>query len=484
MDESFFSIRSIILKTITHIRDVYIGYKCIRTICRKYGINPFRDYVLVLSNEAKNISKEMLLHLDWMLGHDGDSAGKDVLVITDDEELVDSACNYSDRISAIHYEESVLIRKIITSYSMYRSSCRMYVGMLEPLQGRGRIEWLERVGINVEDIVKYGIYEVGWGANIDKGFFSLTFQYAIAGVYSFIGEIVYRRVISECSDKKIRMFIYEYSGVGDVYVFSAYLKKVIKGLSDVSACLVVSSKACATVARMCGIDDVQVITIRQMKMLVYYARVARFDDNDIVVMTPFPKRLSTDIYSHYLYGKRINMAEAYWCILLGLNSGEFEYPIIYKNDAYINKLFEMNGLRKGKTVILSPYANTINCFPERFWERLTKILIDRDFDVCTNASNNEAGIKGTKKIWFDLEHAEHVVNTAGFFIGIRSGFCDIVCGGTGRKVVLYPEYEIFNSTVYDFCSFEKMGIGRNITEIRWDFENFDVLADKVADAIM
>ena len=471
------------MKSITIIKNAYIGYKRLLKICRKHGINLFTDYVLVLPCESEGISRQMLQCLDWMIGHDGSSVGKAVLVITDNMEMIDNAIDYSDRITAIHYEDCATIRKLITSYSIYSLSNRMYVGMLDPLQGRGRIEWLKRIGISVEDIVKYGIYDVEVKEDRDKSSFAVALQYAIASVYSIIGENVYKRVIYECSNKKVRMFIYEYSGIGDVYVFCAYLKKVIAKSHYAINCLVVRSTICAKVASMCGIENVKIITNRQMKMLVYYARVARFNDNSIVVMTPFPKRLPTDIYSHYLYGKKINMAEAYWCVLLGLDSGEFDYPSLNRDEAYVERLFETKKLRKGRTVILSPYANTINCFSERFWSRLAKMLKDRDFDVCTNASENEEAIEGTQKIWFDLKDAEYVVDTAGYFIGIRSGFCDVICGGTGRKVVLYPEYEIFNSTVYDFCSFEKMGIGRNITEIRWDFENFDTLAVKAVDAI-
>lgn len=472
------------MKSLTDIRDVYIGYRHFQKICRKYRVSQITDYILVLPQEAKVISREMLHCLEWMLGHDGDSSGKAVLVITDDKELVDSACNYSNRISFIHYEESKVIRKIITSYSMYRPSCRMYVGMLEPLQGRGSIDRLERIGISIEDIVKYGIFDAENKERVTQNSFVISAQYAIASVYSIIGENVYKKVISEYSGKKVRMFIYEYSGVGDVYVFCSYLKKVIEESTDSTDCLVVRSGICAEVARMCGIENVQVITTRQMKMLVYYARVARFNDNSIVVMTPFPKRLPTDIYSHYLYGKKINMAEAYWCVLLGLDSGEFDYPSLNRDEAYVERLFETKKLRKGRTVILSPYANTINCFSERFWSRLAKMLKDRDFDVCTNASDNEEAIEGTQKIWFDLKDAEFVVNEAGYFVGIRSGFCDIICNSTGFKCILYPEYEIFNSSVYDFCSFEKMGLGRNYYEIQWDFDSYDELTNRVVSALV
>lgn len=469
------------------IQNIYItiiGCIKLNTICQKHKASLMKDYVMVMPQFSHNIGQSMLSNLYWMLGHDHGSSNRKILVITDDQKIRNIASNNNESAICVDYVDENDIKQIITCLSMYRPSGRIYVGMLEGLQARGSVDKLKRIGIELEEIVKNGIFNVRQVNDKGKNYCVTLFQYAIACVYSYIGEIIYKKIVSPYCDKKIKMYIYEYSGVGDVYILCSYLKKMIDSRPDIISILVVRSMACANVATMCGIANVRVITVKQMKMLLYFSRVVNFSDEEVSVITPFPRRLTTDIYSHYLYGNRINMAQAYWCVFLGLENGRFDYPIIKSNVARVDTLFKEKNLRKGSTVILSPYANTINCFPKQFWTRLVERLKDREFDICTNASDSEEAIVGTQKIWFDLQDAEFVVDTAGYFVGIRSGFCDIICGGSGRKCILYPEYEIFNSTVYDFCSFEKMGIGKNITEIRWDFGDYDSLAELVVNAIL
>ena len=97
----------------------------------------------------------------------------------------------------------------------------------------------------------------------------------------------------------------------------------------------------------------------------------------------------------------------------------------------------------------------------------------------TQCAGREKPIKGAKSFPFPLEKAEAVLDYAGYFLGLRSGFCDLICNSEAFKYVINPDYPIFNSNVYEFCSFYKMNIGKNIKEICWGYEDMKTLQECV-----
>lgn len=291
------------------------------------------------------------------------------------------------------------------------------------------------------------------------------------------GFFVYKKIERQYKNTMTPIYVYDYSGLGDVYTFCLYIKgNYEKNMPD-GIILTVIGGGSKKVTTLFGLDRVVKLSELESKCLTYLADVVGAQLR-IYPMTPFPRHVFTDIYSHYLYGKRLNMAEAYRDTLLNLPSNTIQYPNTknLENSAKIKELFARNNLQAGKTVILSPYANTIIGYPFAFWIKVTEMLKKAGFSVCTNCSGSEPEIPGAPALFFSLELAEAVTEYAGYFIGLRSGFCDIICNSSAYKLIIYPEYEIFNTDVYTFCAFERMKIGRNFKEIKWNYENTDILA--------
>ena len=71
-----------------------------------------------------------------------------------------------------------------------------------------------------------------------------------------------------------------------------------------------------------------------------------------------------------------------------------EYRLLLRQDN-ADILFEQNGLRKGKTVVLAPYTKSVTSIPSGFWERIAEKLIDHGFDVVTNVSPEEKSVNNT-----------------------------------------------------------------------------------------
>lgn len=133
---------------------------------------------------------------------------------------------------------------------------------------------------------------------------------------------------------------------------------------------------------------------------------------------------------------------------------------------YAEKLFVQNNLSKNNTVILAPYAKTAARIEMQFWECLANSLKEKGYTVCTNvASKEETAVPGTQPLSFSLEYAKAVLETAGSFIGLRSGFCDLISQTECKKIIFYPD-RIYNSNKFiDFFSLANMGLADDITEI-------------------
>ena len=110
---------------------------------------------------------------------------------------------------------------------------------------------------------------------------------------------------------------------------------------------------------------------------------------------------------------------------------------------------------------------------------------DRGFVVCTNScGDTEPAVTGTIPVFFSLDIAPQLIEKAGYFIGIRSGFCDIISGSAAKKVILYHARErFFNGSTFEYFSLKGMGLCNDAVEIV--FENADKeLYEKVMGAFV
>jgi hypothetical protein len=311
------------------------------------------------------------------------------------------------------------------------------------------------------------------------------------GLYSFawkayqmikiaVGYGIYSRIRLKFS--RAAIYIYDYSGIGDVYVFCMYIKANYNMIQNGNFVIALNKKALCTIFKLFDLKNCLLITGNQAKTLTLLS-LASPSGTRIRNITPFPRFNHTDI-SFRFGGIFLTMAEIYKYQMFKLpETAPFCYPQLKPENHTIEQFFAENRLTPGKTAILSPFAKTIAGFSDGFWQKLAVELYRKGFVVCTNAMGSEKPIEGTKGVSFDFYSAEEVLKRSGLFIAIRSGLCDVVCNADCKKIILYPVYRIFNSSMYDFCSFEKMGIGRNIVEIQESHENEDILLERVLNHI-
>jgi tetratricopeptide (TPR) repeat protein len=122
------------------------------------------------------------------------------------------------------------------------------------------------------------------------------------------------------------------------------------------------------------------------------------------------------------------------------------FPPPHWNEA-ARQRFAALGLKRGRTVFLSPLANTLfSLTSSRFnhfrdmWREAIALFRQAGFTVVMNATNNNAaetlfGDAGVPELDLDLRELPAFVAECGYFAGVRSGLCDLLalCGLEGVR---------------------------------------------------
>ncbi|MBQ9334416.1 MAG: hypothetical protein IJS12_08800 [Lachnospiraceae bacterium] len=102
-------------------------------------------------------------------------------------------------------------------------------------------------------------------------------------------------------------------------------------------------------------------------------------------------------------------------------------------------------LKKGRTVILSPNSTGLSRFslPNAFWKELSDFFVSAGFIVVTNCFGKEKPIEGSYAIPIPYTEIVPLAELCGYFVGIRSGLCDIVSSAKCKKHIIHTYYATF-----------------------------------------
>jgi hypothetical protein len=291
------------------------------------------------------------------------------------------------------------------------------------------------------------------------------------------GAANYRRLIGR--HRESTLFIAPYAGTGDIYLICLYLKSFVERQGIPSYTLAVASNACAQVARMMGETEVTVADERTLNAMIAYGRVTRAAANSIVVLNDGWAAAPTE----WLRGfKGLDFEKMFRHAVFGFADGvAARVPDPSATNDEVLKLFDQQGLVPGQTVVLSPYANTLFHIPDQtFWVPVADRCFARGLTVCTNCAPTEKPIPGTIAARFPLLLAPDFVETAGYFVGVRSGFCDVVSATRTSKVVLYDkDGRFYKGSFQEYFSLAAMGLGRNLLEVEYGPGDQDNLVNEV-----
>ncbi|MCM1183096.1 MAG: hypothetical protein NC337_06965 [Roseburia sp.] len=135
---------------------------------------------------------------------------------------------------------------------------------------------------------------------------------------------------------------------------------------------------------------------------------------------------------------------------------EFE-PITPEQERALSE----RGFVRGRTVVIAPEANSVTELDAGLWNRVIAGLREKGYAVVVNTKKKKA--YHAPDYFCGYAQSVPLLEYAGFFVGLRSGFCDIVSSAKCRKVILYPakasrvNYSE-HRTEREFCGLKKMGL--------------------------
>lgn len=230
-------------------------------------------------------------------------------------------------------------------------------------------------------------------------------------------------------------------GTGDVYISGLYYNKYIalKGREE-TAVYVLPGESCTQIAKLCNIKRTKSIEKEDWNNLL---KLLRFMGEPSVRLDLLYYHIFT-IYTGCLTWLEGFHGWNLYSLMYAVHFQELDYdsielPKFDNNSTELNQLFAENNLIPGQTVVLSPYAKWPPKITSLFWNKLIKELKKHGFSVCTNSTgDSEPALIGTVPVNYSYNLSVPFLEAAGYIVGLRSGFLDIIESAQCKKVALYP----------------------------------------------
>lgn len=297
---------------------------------------------------------------------------------------------------------------------------------------------------------------------------------------SWRGKMVKRRLVRKYGD--VPIYLCPYTGTGDIYLIGTFWEEYISNHEIDDYVFLVISGACKKVASLFGIKNLELLkNQKESEYLIRYYSLCPTEIN-LKLLNDAWRWISSNPSEWFRGYKGLYFTELFRKFVFDLpDTSRPRHPEFADVSDQLNRIFKEKGLTEKKTVILSPYSNTLADLPDEFWLKITGALLDRGYTVCTNSSGDEEpAIDGSIPIFFPLNIAPQFVERAGILIGVRSGFCDVVSGAKAKKIILYDDRNRFyNCSAYEYFSLNHMGLSEDAIEIEYHSDRYEEVVAEV-----
>lgn len=236
-----------------------------------------------------------------------------------------------------------------------------------------------------------------------------------------------------------------YRALGDVYWGMSYLPAFLQEKKISSCTIAVVGNPCGQVAEMFGHTDIFVLQQKDMDAVLQAVICTEEGQAVIAHHGPFYPDGSLSI----LEERFIPFPDYYKTVVYGLSpSTPMTFPTCLSPlSPQVKDL-----IKPEKTVILAPYAHSVVGVPWSFWEDLALTYEKKGFLVMTNLAPGETPISGTLGLTVALCEMQSAVERAGYFVGLRSGLCDLLQGAKCEKTLVFAQ-SYFGSTPHTLADF-------------------------------
>lgn len=253
-----------------------------------------------------------------------------------------------------------------------------------------------------------------------------------------------------CKDRNT-LYVYMWPHIGDVCYAMSYLRAYREQyeIDDVTLLITKNNlELCksyvGTFEKTVFYDEKKLFRLGKSRFVVRFLKKLHIPiERHFICTTPYlfdDRLLHTEDFTAGLITKRV---------IYGLR-GKVppDYPIIPKVDSEQYRVF----CAKENTVILAPYANSAKEMSVLFWTNLAKVLIEKGYEVYTNAPMGKETINNTKRLDCSIIELLAYADKAKICIALRSGLLDLIAGCSCKKIVLFNNYEFFE--MYDMTAWE------------------------------
>lgn len=254
-----------------------------------------------------------------------------------------------------------------------------------------------------------------------------------------------------------------HTGTGDIFLLGGYIRHIMQKFGKEKVILTVPKSSEKKVAELFGMNAL-VYPMEEAWKLLAFVRMVGFDRLNVFSDNCNIDQKRTAGIEGY---KNIDMHTLFQKMVFEKDTKITHFSFSQEN---ADSLFECYSLKKGMTVLLAPYSSSYESFSMKQWERLAVLFMEKGYSVCTNiGGKEEKAVEGTTAISIPYSKLMDFMNKAGYFIGIRSGLCDIVSASSGAMVVLYPLHIVEEGYYYRFFSLEKMELRKErLLELEYD----------------
>ncbi|MBR7005354.1 MAG: hypothetical protein IKH98_00250 [Candidatus Methanomethylophilaceae archaeon] len=288
----------------------------------------------------------------------------------------------------------------------------------------------------------------------------------IQHVYFKIKLTTWWKLYKKIANKDGVTYLCPYKGTGDVFVATVLLA------SQIGEDRVKRSKVCVIgegsrkVVLLSGFTDVMALEQEEMDDVMRMGTALGFAPLDLFVLHADPPNSKMGITDHLRNYNGINFMDFFVSGVFNNPGLNVKVPAFDECKDSVKKFFDDNGLIPGRTVIVAPYVNTLGELPVWLWIEIVDEFRKRGYTVCTNCDDKHWPIFGSVRVNPSYAELKEFYEYAGYFVGSRSGLCDILSSFDMCKIIIYLSTEQWGSgEIIDFFSMNDMGLCEDAIEI-------------------
>ena len=310
--------------------------------------------------------------------------------------------------------------------------------------------------------------------------FPAFFQFPIVKfVYFRHGISIYKKLHKKHANTMI--CICPYKGTGDVYLEAAYFKNSADNKNENIFCVIGASNR--KIAELFKLNaKLLQLTQREINSLTRVSFFIGCEKLNVKILHHDPMNWHCGVNDSLRNTNGLDFTD-----LIGYgafnveDSKKLAKPHFLERDEKSDALFGEGKLKIGKTVLLSPFSYTLSVLPNWVWTKLAIELKKLGYSVCTNlGSKNEKAVEGTEGVFLRYDQLGVFLKNAGNFIGIRSGFCDVVSSIPCKKIILYQPYIFWgDGENIDYFSLNKIGLCNDAIELQHKGLDFFGLIEEI-----